>query len=403
MKIEMIVIGGGVAGMIAAITAKRNNKKVMILEKKTQLGLKLGLTGKGRCNLTNYSEVEEHIDNIPVNGQFMRNSLYRFSPFALLDFLKTMGIETKIERGNRVFPSSENAQEVRKKLMDEIERLKIPVKKEKVIAVGKEKDFYLKTNLKNTYTAQSVLIATGGKSYPSTGSTGDGFAFAKKFGHKIINPRQALVPLICEKKANKLNRLKLKNVKLTLLENNSQKYEDLGELEFIKNKITGPLSLSASIFIADNPQKYKIKLDLKPGLNRKELDARLIRDFHKFASKNFSNSLNNLLPKKMIPFIIEESGINPTKNAASITKKERQKLGYILKNLEFKIKSLAAWDEAIITSGGVSVNEINPNTMESRKIKNLYFAGEIIDVAAFTGGYNLQIAFSSGFVAGLNC
>ena len=429
---KVVVIGGGPAGMLAAISSAKNGNEVVILEKMNMLGKKLLITGKGRCNITSSIPIEEFIKNIPGNGMFMYSSFNNFDNTDIIQMLEKEGVKTKVERGNRVFPVSDKSQDVQKVLIKILNKLNVKVilnaKVEEILVNNKRIDDYneekvvygVKVNLdgkNNTILADKIILATGGKSYPGTGSTGDGYEIAKKLGHTITKIRPSLVPLTASngdslKICKDLQGLSLKNIRITLKDTTKNKiiYEDFGEMLFTHFGVSGPTILSSSAHLlrykdVDNLMKNEnivLTIDLKPALTTEKLDERVLRDFGEEKNKEFKNSLDKLLPKKMIPVIIELSEINPDKKVNEITKKEREKLVKILKKLEIKIGGFRPIEEAIVTSGGVNIKEINPKTMESKLIKGLYFAGEIIDVDAYTGGFNLQIAYSTGFTAGLN-
>ncbi len=404
---KVIVIGGGPAGMIAAGTAASKGNKVYLIEKNNELGKKLMLTGKGRCNITNNIDIRSFFDNIPVNGEFLYSAFYTFSNQKLINLLNTLGLETKVERGNRVFPTSDRAKDVVKTLEKYLKINNVIIIHKKVVdlVLDRKEVKGVKLADKNIIYGDSIIIATGGKSYPKTGSTGDGYIFAEKTGHTITELHPSLVPLkVKENWINKLKGLHLKNIALNLFCNNKCIYEDFGEMEFIKNGISGPLVLSASSHLNDiKNNDYQITIDLKPALSEEKLDKRITKDFNNYARNFFSNSLSDLLPAKLIPVIVRLVNIPAEKPVHQITKEERLSLGNLLKNLKFNITDYFPLSEAIITSGGIKTSEINPSTMESKITNSLYFAGEIIDVDGYTGGFNLQIAFSTGYLAGISC
>lgn len=402
------VIGGGPSGMIAAGTAASLGKDVTIFEKNEKLGKKLFITGKGRCNITNASDIENFIENVVKNSFFLYSAFYSFTNNDIIEILKKYGVDIKIERGNRVFPISNKSSDVIKALEKYImdQGVKVVLNKEvKSIHKLENGDFKIEFSDYDIQYFDKIVIATGGLSYQSTGSTGDGYKFAKKFGHSIVDLRPALVPCeIREEWVRELQGLSLKNVKLMAYEKTQKLFEDFGELLFTHFGISGPLALTMSSYVNTKKRKdVKIVIDLKPALTYEKLESRLLRDFEKYSKKQFKNSLNDLLPKKLIPVIVQLSGISPEKFVNQITREERRTLVTLLKNLEMSLVGFRPINEAIITAGGVSTLEINSSTMESKIIEGLYFSGEVIDVHALTGGYNLQIAYSTGYLAGLNC
>ena len=432
---KVIIIGGGPAGMLAAISSAKIGNEVTILEKMNMLGKKLLITGKGRCNITSSIPIDEFIKNIPGNGMFMYSSFNNFNNIDIIQMLEKEGVKTKVERGNRVFPVSDSSKDVQQALIKILKKLNVKVilnaKVEEILVVDEKIEnnkedkvnkivYGVRANIEgknNTLLADKIILATGGKSYPGTGSTGDGYEIAKKLGHTITKIRPSLVPLTASKESSlkickDLQGLSLKNISIVLndITKNKVIYEDFGEMLFTHFGVSGPTILSSSAHLlrykdVDDLMKngnIVLDIDLKPALTTEKLDERILRDFSEEKNKEFKNSLDKLLPKKMIPVIIELSGINPDKKVNEITKKERQKLVEILKKLEIKIDGFRPIEEAIITSGGIHIKEINPKTMESKLIKGLYFAGEIIDVDAYTGGFNLQIAYSTGYTAGLD-
>ena len=417
---KTIVIGGGPSGMMAAITAKKQGDEVILLEKKESLGRKLLITGKGRCNITSSLSMDEFIKNTPTNGRFLYSSFEQFTNLDIIEFLKKHGLKVKEERGNRIFPITDKSIDVLKCFEKEIQDLKIKIEyntKVKEILVKKENDKIkvvgIKTDKKEIF-ADKVILATGGKSYPLTGATGDGYDMAKKLGHKIVKIRPSLVPLetynddICKS----LQGLSLKNVKIKIidLEKSKEIYEDFGEMIFTHFGISGPIILSSSAHLCRyknieeklKNKKIILKIDFKPALSKEKLDTRILRDFNEVKNKQFKNSLDKLLPQKLIPVVIKKSNINPLKKVNEITKEERKKLVELLKSFTLEIKEFRPIEEAIITNGGIDTKQINPKTMESKLVNGLFFAGEIIDVDSYTGGFNLQIAYSTGYVAGSN-
>ena len=412
---KTIVIGGGPAGMMAAISAAYSGDKVVLLEKNNSLGKKLLITGKGRCNITSSENMSEFISNIPRNGKFLFSSFQNFTNIDIINFLKENGLEVKYERGKRVFPVTDKASDVLECFIKELKKLNVDIRLNSEVTEIETKNgevvgVYLSNgdNLK----ASKVILATGGKSYPATGSDGSGYKLAKKLGHTITEIRPSIIPLLAEESlCQNLQGLSLKNVRIKIKDKSSNKliYEDFGEMLFTHFGVSGPIILSSSAHliryknIDDLLEKNQIVLyiDLKPALSYEELNIRILRDFDEFKNKDFKNSLSKLLPQKMIDTVIEISKINPDKKVNEITKEERKRLIYLLKNFEVIVKGFRPIEEAIVTSGGISVKEINPKTMESKIVKGLFFAGEIIDVDAYTGGFNLQIAYSTGYTAGM--
>ncbi len=399
-----VVIGGGASGMLNAYFRALNGETVTLIEKNEKLGKKLYITGKGRCNITNNCSVETFLNNVVSNPKFLMSSINAFPPEKTINFFEEQGLKVKTERGNRVFPESDKSSDVIKTLQNAINRVGVNVLlNETVIEVivenGEVKG--VKTD-KNTYLAEKVVIATGGMSYSSTGSTGDGYKFAKSVGHTVTELKPSLCGFNLKGEDYKsLQGLTLKNVKLTAIDGQKKYYTEQGELLFTHFGISGPLVLTCSALTTRrNFKNIKLSIDLKPALTERELDLRILRDFQININKEFKNSLDGLLPKALIPLIIKRSGIKADKKNNIITQQERAKLVEVLKNLEFTLESLRSFDEAVITSGGVSVKEVNPKTFESKIIKGLYFIGEVLDVDALTGGFNLQIAWSTGYIAG---
>ena len=413
MSIRVGVVGGGAAGMMAAYAASKNGARVTIYEKNEKLGKKIYITGKGRCNFTNAAPLDEFYENIVSNKKFMYSSLNLFSNEDMRVFLEENGIRTKVERGNRVFPESDHASDVTLAFKSALQMndVKINLKKEVKEVVFREftdEGMPRAEKLKFTDGTEKafdrIIICTGGLSYPATGSTGDGYSFAKQTGHKIKDIRPALVPLETkEEYVKKLQGLTLKNVTLTLFDGNKKVFSELGEMSFMNYGVTGPLVLTASSRIRKMERgRYVISIDLKPGLDEEKLDKRLLRDFTEMSGIEFKNVLVKLLPSKMIPVIIKRSGISSEIKAGQISKEQRKSLVKLLKDFRLNIIDFRPVDEAIVTSGGVSVKEIDPKTMESKIVSGLFFAGEVIDVDGYTGGFNLQIAFSTGYTAGIN-
>lgn len=394
--------------MMAAITAARRGFKVTLVEKNEKLGKKLFITGKGRCNITNAGDSEDLFNSIVTNRKFMFSSFNGFSNYDTLGFFDELGLHIKIERGNRVFPESDHSSDVIGALNRELKRLSVDVRlntevKDIIVNSGKATGVVVKCSGKeSTIQADNVIVATGGNSYQSTGSTGDGYRFARKLGHSVTPIVPALVPFnVAEDWESDLQGLSLKNVSIVVLDGKQEIYSDFGEMLFTHFGVSGPLILSASSFAARRIKEHPLKLviDLKPALSHEQLDERILRDFDEEKNKAFKNSLDKLLPKKMIPVIVRLSDIDGNKKVNEITKQERQKLVSLIKGLELTITGLRGFNEAIITQGGINVREINPTTMESKLVKNLYFAGEVLDVDALTGGFNLQIAWSTGYAA----
>lgn len=401
---KVIVIGAGPAGVMAAISASENND-VILLDGNDRVGKKLFITGKGRCNVTNAKDISEFFDFIPGNPYFLYSSLYSFTNEDTMKFFEKQGIKLKVERGGRVFPSSDKSSDIIKGLTNALDESRVKVKLNSRVSkiICKENIIEaVEINGSEIVKGNYFILATGGASYPLTGSRGEGQKFAEKLGHKIIDLKPSLVPIELDTILGKdLIGLSLKNIALSILRNNKVIYKNQGEMLFTSYGISGPLVLSGSRYIQDK-SKYTAVLDLKPGLEINELDKRIQKDFIKYQNRVFKNSLDDLLPQKLIPTIIKLSGISEDKKVNSITKEERKHLVYLLKNITMDIKGLRPLQEAIVTSGGISTKEIDPSTMKSKIISNLSFAGEIIDVDAFTGGYNVQIALSTGYIAGKN-
>ncbi len=413
---NVIVIGGGPAGMMAAITAAEYGNNVTIIEKNSDFGKKLLITGKGRCNITSSLYMSEFIKNTPGNGQFLYSAFQNYTNTDIIDFLKNQGLKVKEERGNRIFPVTDKSIDVLNCFKSKINELKIKklfntrvqkilVQNGEVLGVRTEKEI-IQTD--------KIILATGGKSYPLTGSTGDGYLIAKNIGHKVTEIRPSLVPLVIYEKneCKEMQGLSLRNVGIKIIDESKNKliYEDFGEMIFTHFGISGPTILSGSAHLVrykeiDNlmkEQKIKLQIDLKPALTEEQLDERILRDFKEFKNKQFKHALDKLLPQKMIPIVIKKTKINEEKRVNEITKEERRNLVKVLKKFELTIKDFRPVEEAIITSGGINIKEINPKTMESKLVKGLYFAGEIMDVDSYTGGFNLQIAYSTGYTAGMH-
>lgn len=425
---KVIVIGGGPAGMFAAYFAAKNGHKVTLLEQNEKLGKKLYITGKGRCNITNASDMEDLFANVCSNEKFLYSAFYSYTNDQVVEFFESYGLRTKVERGNRVFPVSDHSSDViatlSKALKDVGVEVKLYTKVAKLITdeyrdenddtvIVDKKTGVLKQIVKGVVLedntkliADAVVLATGGVSYPSTGATGDGYRFAENLKHKIVEPTPSLVPFeIQESWVTEMQGLALKNVAVTIEREGKKLYSDFGEMLFTHFGVSGPMILSASAsikpaYFKDFEHEMTLKIDLKPALDREQLDKRILKDFEEAKNKQYKNSIQKLLPSKMIPIIIKLSGIDPDKQVNEITREERSKLVDLLKGLPITIIGLRGWNEAIITKGGVSVKQVNPSTMESKLVKGLYFAGELLDLDAMTGGYNLQIAWSTGYLAG---
>ena len=413
---NVCIVGGGAAGLMAAYAAAKNGHKVVLFEKNEKLGKKIYITGKGRRNFTNDVSPDEFLQNVVRGERFLRGAIYSFSSQKTIDFFENNGLSVKIERGNRAFPSSDHASDVTKTLEKACRSVGVDIhlneKVEKIRVLQEENgnmsDIGIMprvvelSTVNGDYLCDVVIIATGGLSYPSTGSTGDGYVFAKNCGHTVTDLKCGLCGLNLEGEDFKeLQGLTLKNVALTIKQGAKVVYSDFGEMLFTHFGISGPIVLSASSVVNRLPLgQLSVGLDLKPALDEQTLDKRLLRDFEKYKNKRISNALCELLPQKLILFVLNASGISEKKNVNVLTKEERARLVSTLKNLPLKIRSLRGFEEAIITSGGVELSEINPKTMESKKVRGLKFCGEVLDVDAFTGGFNLQIAFSTGYAAG---
>ena len=398
-----IVVGGGAAGMMAAIFASMQGSRVLLLERNDRLGKKLLITGKGRCNVTNCCAAEEVLANTPRNSRFLYSAMTAFPPRDVMAFFEKLGCDLKVERGNRVFPVSDRSASVLDALKGELRRRNVTVRTARVSRILTEAGTVCGVETENgSFRAQWVILATGGASYPLTGSTGDGYRMAQELGHTVTPLRASLVPLVCEgKDCPRLQGLSLRNVGLTVQENGKTLYEDFGEMLFTHYGVSGPLILRASSHMRKwEKARYSLEIDLKPALDEQTLDRRIVSDFSEHLNADFRNALGALLPKKLIPIIVERSGIDPHAKVNSITKQQRAGLVHALKHFALKVVEPRPIEEAIVTSGGVSVREIAPRDMQSKKVRGLYFAGEIIDVDAYTGGFNLQIAWSTGYLAG---
>lgn len=403
----VIVIGAGAAGLIAAGTAAENGASVTLIEKNSRVGRKIMITGKGRCNLTNNCDVQTYISNVPVNGRFLYSAINNFSPSDTMMFFENLGLELKTERGNRVFPASDKAVDVVDTLYSYVKKLKVDIVNDTALSLAFEDGAVCKVKCQNAvYEADSAVVCCGGKSYPLTGSTGDGYTLAKQAGHTIITPKPSLVPLESnDNDCKSMQGLSLKNVSLKIInrQNGKTEYSDFGEMLFTHFGISGPMVLSASSHLRDISTKdYYAQIDLKPALTIEQLDKRLQHDFNENANKDVSNAFSKLLPRKIIVPVLKRWGVPFDKKCNVITKEERKRLCELLKAFTVDISGFRPIEEAIITSGGVKVSELNPKTMESKLVRGLYFAGEVIDCDAYTGGFNLQIAWSTGRLAGEN-
>lgn len=409
MEEKIAVIGGGPSGIVAAGFASSKHKNVKLFEKNNKLGKKLFITGKGRCNITNNMDIENFLDNVTTNKDFLYSALYSFTNTDILSLLSNYNLKTKAERGGRVFPVSNKSSDVIKafkKFLIE-KNVNVILNKEVNKIIWKNSFFVLEFKDGSNEKFDKVIVATGGKSYPVTGSTGDGYRFAKHLGHSIIDLKPALVP--CEVRENwvkDIQGLTLKNVSISAFIDNRKVYENFGEMLFTHFGITGPIVLTMSNIInkyVEQKRKINFFIDLKPALSLEKLDNRILRDFDKYNNKQVKNGLKDLLPQNLIPIVLKLSGIAEEKSINQITKEERNRLTKTIKNMKLSFLKFRPLDEAIVTSGGVSTLEIDPSTMESKLISGLFFAGEVIDVEALTGGYNLQIAYSTGYLAGINC
>ena len=410
---NVIVVGAGAAGMMAAITAVKQGNRVAIIEKTSSAGNKIKITGKGRCNITFDGDIDDFKRNIVKNDKFMYSSFMNFSNNDVIEYFESLGVKTKVERGGRIFPQSDKAIDVVNALKNELLKYNV-----KILYNTSLEDLIIKDNIltgiktnNGAYEAEKVIICTGGKSYKTTGSTGECYDIVKKYGHNIVSLKPGLVPLKSNDKICKeLQGLTLKNVGFKIKDSGKVIYDSFGEMLFAHFGLTGPIVLSGSSLLnrVDNIDEKFTKnticgiIDMKPALDLETLDKRIQRDFDKYSNKEFKNALGDLLPQKLIPVVIQLSGINPDKKVHQVTREERNKLVYTIKNIEININGLMPIDIAIITCGGIDVKQVNPKTMESKIIKNLFFAGEILDVDAYTGGFNLQIAFSTAVAAGKN-
>ena len=410
-----VIIGGGPAGLMAAISSAKNEDKVTIIEKMNSCGKKLLITGKGRCNITNNAQMDKFMANTPTNPKFLYGVFNNFTNKDIIELLESEGVKTKVERGERVFPVSDRAQDVLEALLHILKKENVQIltntTAKRIITDAEKNVLGVELDDGKEIKAEKIILATGGKSYPVTGSTGDGYRIAKDLGHTITKIEPSLVPLTSHDEVCKeLQGLSLRNVAIRLQICDKVVYKDFGEMLFTHFGVSGPIVLSASSYLVKTKNieqilkedKVELEIDLKPALSEEKLDARILRDFEKQKNKQFKNSLDKLLPQKLIPVIIEKTNINESKKINEITKQERQKLVNELKHFKININGTRPIEEAIVTSGGINVKEINPKTMESKLINGLYFAGEIIDVDCLTGGYNLQVAWSTGYTAGIS-
>ena len=405
---NVIIVGGGAAGMMAAIFAARSGKQVTLLEQNEKLGKKLFITGKGRCNFTNACDTEDLFQNVVSNPKFLYSAFYTFSNQMVMDFFEEIGLPYKVERGNRVFPVSDHSSDVIKALECEMKRKNV-----KILLNTKVKSLIIDDSVcrgvilqgGKKLLADSVIIATGGVSYPRTGACRDGYEFAKNAGHSIVNVQPSLVPFeLSDDCCRELMGISLKNVSATIYADGKKVYTDFGEMLFTHFGVSGPIMIKASAYIHKFlDKKLSLSIDLKPALDEKQLDERILKDFKIFQNKQLKNSLDKLLLRSLIPVVLDKSGLDGEKKVNELTKEERKVLGQTIKNLSFEITGLRGWDEAIVTKGGIKVKEIDPGTMESKITSGLYFAGEVLDLDALTGGFNLQIAWSTGYLAGMNC
>ena len=402
---KIVIIGGGAAGMMAACTAAQKGAEVILIERNTQLGIKVNITGKGRCNVTNDSEPEALIKNTLTNGRFLYSAFATFSAQDTMAFFEKIGVPLKVERGKRVFPVSDHARDITGALKTHLHRLGVTVLQHRVKGIVTENNVVTGVSLQDGTVSQAdrVILATGGRSYPRTGSDGDGYRMAQALGHTVTALRPSLVPLLTEETTPaQMEGLALKNVSLTIQKDGKKIFSDFGEMVFTAKGISGPLVLSASahLGVKKHTYPYQAFIDLKPALDHDTLDKRLLRDFAENSNRDFSNALSQLLPAKMIPVMVELCGISPRQKVNVITRAQRENLCKLLKAFPFTVVAAGSWDEAVVTAGGITVKEIDPKTMASKLVSGLYFAGEVMDVDAYTGGFNLQIAWSTGYCAG---
>jgi len=407
---QIVVIGGGAAGLMAAVIAGREGARVILLEKMNMVGKKMGITGKGRCNITNSADISDFIKNTPGNGKFLYGAYERFSNVDLLTLLHEWGLKTKVERGGRVFPESDSALEVRNLFMKMLKKYNVTVHLNEAVTKIVTKDNVVTgvVTTKESYACEAVIIATGGASYPLTGSTGDGYRLAEGVGHSITDIRPSLVPIVTEESWVKdIMGLSLRNVEVSIVSKEKVQAKMFGEMMFTHFGVTGPTILSLSHTVGKLLRKKKtapiaVSINLKPALTAEVLDKRLQKDFDLYSKKQLANGMKDLLPSNLIPIIISLAKLDPAKPINQITKEERQQLCHVLQHMTLTVKGLRPVEEAIVTAGGISLKEFNPKTMESKLVKGLYGAGEVLDIDAFTGGYNLQAAFSTGYVAAMH-
>ena len=407
---QIVVIGGGAAGLMAAVIAGREGARVILLEKMNMVGKKMGITGKGRCNITNSADISDFIKNTPGNGKFLYGAYERFSNVDLLALLHEWGLKTKVERGGRVFPESDSALEVRNLFMKMLKEYNVTVHLNEAVTKIVTKDNVVTgvITTKESYACEAVIIATGGASYPLTGSTGDGYRLAEGVGHSITDIRPSLVPIVTEESWVKdIMGLSLRNVEVSIVSKGKVQAKMFGEMMFTHFGVTGPTILSLSHTVGKLLRKKKtapiaVSINLKPALTAEVLDKRLQKDFDLYSKKQLANGMKDLLPSNLIPIIISLAKLDPAKPINQITKEERQQLCHVLQHMTLTVKGLRPVEEAIVTAGGISIKEFNPKTMESKLVKGLYGAGEVLDIDAFTGGYNLQAAFSTGYVAAMH-
>lgn len=409
---KVLIIGGGAAGMMAAVFAAKNGNKVEIFEKNEKLGKKLFITGKGRCNITNAAELEDFFPAVTSNPKFLYSAFYSFTNEQVISFFEELGVRTKVERGGRVFPVSDHSSDVIQALKKEMERLEVKINlnaEVKELRIEKRPSGETVTGILlasgKKISGDAVIVATGGISYPSTGSTGDGYRFARKCGHKVSELSPSLVPMeVKEWYAGELMGLSLRNIEIRITDGKKKLYQEFGEMLFTHYGVTGPVILSASSIVGKKlkDKELTLHIDLKPALTEEQLDKRVLREFEANHNRQFKNAVDSLFPSKLRPVIVELSGISEEKKVHEITKEERLRFVRLIKDFTMTLTGLRGYNEAIITKGGVSVKEIDPGTMESKLVKGLYFAGEVLDLDAVTGGYNLQIAWSTGYLAGIN-